>query len=497
METIKSINNELLKMAKKEIASCEGITDKKIALNQIEEILLRSSSKTSRLGPNLSASTFLIEPGLSYYREKFKLILKNPQLAGLKNLVKLIRQLDAIYKSDYSVKDLGMLTENFLKNKKHKPFMYIWAKKTDDLLFSGDCEQLFSFFDAWEKLKKINYLINLDQYHIDCWIKENLFDFSKNGILIPQLSALVEKYNYNLLYKMALGMHLYHAGQFEKAISILRGFVDNGQSIINEKAYISEKNFVLACRYLVLAYHKQGRQDMAFKSLDLLEPFEQLILSMGMHLNAKHEEKAKGDFDLYKNEIILKLHQFHLPIYKNEFPELISFIHQNLKESNTNQFYCKATPKTPGVNLKPLPFGNIEISGRMIPENPNEFFAPLIHWLDFYFELRPTKTQVQLAIVYDNKPARKVILRILKLILNYAISSSTNLVVNWYYESDDEDQLEEGEDYFEFLKYDIGKKKHELLKHDTMPINLDENLFKFNLIPVTSMADFEYQKKDD
>jgi hypothetical protein len=103
------------------------------------------------------------------------------------------------------------------------------------------------------------------------------------------------------------------------------------------------------------------------------------------------------------------------------------------------------TPKTPTVKFDSTE-GVFEIKGRSIPENSVEFYKPLVDWLDSYKETPLTKTVVNIRLEYFNTSSSKCILDVFKKL--EAIHKAKNEVeVNWYYEEDDEDMLEAGEDY--------------------------------------------------
>ncbi len=103
------------------------------------------------------------------------------------------------------------------------------------------------------------------------------------------------------------------------------------------------------------------------------------------------------------------------------------------------------TPKTPSVKLDGTT-GIIEIKGRSIPENSIEFYKPLIDWLEKYGAAPSASTVVNIQLEYFNTSSSKCILDIFKRL--ELISKKGNLVeINWYYEEDDEDMFEAGEDY--------------------------------------------------
>lgn len=110
----------------------------------------------------------------------------------------------------------------------------------------------------------------------------------------------------------------------------------------------------------------------------------------------------------------------------------------------------EGTPKTPTVNFDAA-HGIFEIKGRSIPENSVEFYKPLVDWLDTYKEGPLPKTVVNVKLEYFNTSSSKCILDVFKKL--EAIHKSKNEVeVNWYYEEDDEDMLEAGEDYESIIR---------------------------------------------
>lgn len=108
------------------------------------------------------------------------------------------------------------------------------------------------------------------------------------------------------------------------------------------------------------------------------------------------------------------------------------------------------TPKTPTVLLD-AEKGTVEITGRSIPENSIEFYKPVIDWLEEYHS-SPTKiTEVNVRLEYFNTSSSKCILDVFKK-LEAIYKSGNEVVINWYYEEDDEDMLEAGEDYQSIIR---------------------------------------------
>ena len=110
----------------------------------------------------------------------------------------------------------------------------------------------------------------------------------------------------------------------------------------------------------------------------------------------------------------------------------------------------EGSPKTPEINFK-ADTGVIEIKGRSIPENSIEFYKPMIDWLEEYATSPQPKTIVNIQLEYFNTSSSKCILDVFKK-LEVISKNGNEVVVNWYYEEDDEDMLEAGEDYQSIIR---------------------------------------------
>ncbi len=110
------------------------------------------------------------------------------------------------------------------------------------------------------------------------------------------------------------------------------------------------------------------------------------------------------------------------------------------------QFELKETPTTPYILLDNLT-GVIKVEGRSIPENVIDFFQPILNWLDEYAKNPHEATEVHFKLEYFNTSSSKRIFDIMKKVENISIQSGKPVVINWYYEEDDEDIYFAGNDY--------------------------------------------------
>lgn len=109
----------------------------------------------------------------------------------------------------------------------------------------------------------------------------------------------------------------------------------------------------------------------------------------------------------------------------------------------------KGTAKTPTVEFSAD--GKVEIKGRSIPENSIEFYKPLVDWLDTYASDPKSQTEVNIQLEYFNTSSSKCILDVFKK-LEVIHKDGHDVKINWYFEEDDEDMLEAGEDYQSIIK---------------------------------------------
>lgn len=117
-----------------------------------------------------------------------------------------------------------------------------------------------------------------------------------------------------------------------------------------------------------------------------------------------------------------------------------------------NNFYLLPTTKTPKIDFDSQT-GNLNISGRSIPENSIEFYRPVIAWLDEYRSDPVKKTVLHVNLEYFNTSTSKCLVDILRMLEK--INESHEVMVYWYYEKEDEDMLESGEDFKKILKIPI------------------------------------------
>ncbi|HPD95290.1 MAG: DUF1987 domain-containing protein [Bacteroidales bacterium] len=116
--------------------------------------------------------------------------------------------------------------------------------------------------------------------------------------------------------------------------------------------------------------------------------------------------------------------------------------------SGQNVLFIKGTSKTPQIDFKP---GFLQISGRSIPEDSSSFFQPVLNWLEDYLKNPEQLTRVNIQMEYVNSNSNRMLFSILKL-LDESYSQGHNIVINWYYEEDDDTIKNLGKDLQALVK---------------------------------------------
>ena len=106
----------------------------------------------------------------------------------------------------------------------------------------------------------------------------------------------------------------------------------------------------------------------------------------------------------------------------------------------------------------------LTIKGASYPEHAGNFYEPIMEYINECLpKIKENKVMINLAMTLMNSVSEKCIFQIVK-----TLTEVNELVINWYYEADDEDMEEEG-DMWESLLTDV----------------------KFNMISVEDISDLQ------
>jgi len=114
------------------------------------------------------------------------------------------------------------------------------------------------------------------------------------------------------------------------------------------------------------------------------------------------------------------------------------------------------TDDTPNVTLD-IENNIFEISGRSMPEDVASFYQPILNWIDNELKAYNGKIIFVFKMNYFNTASSKLLLDIL-IRLEEMIADGKNVIVHWYYDEDDEDMMEAGEEYAEIVEVPIEVK---------------------------------------
>ena len=90
------------------------------------------------------------------------------------------------------------------------------------------------------------------------------------------------------------------------------------------------------------------------------------------------------------------------------------------------------------------------ITGNSRPENPLQFYKPIFEWLTNYLEKTEEKMVFEVQLDYFNTSTSKVLLDLFELFEKFAETKDIHVV--WYYQSDDEEMQEAGEELLDLVE---------------------------------------------
>lgn len=108
-----------------------------------------------------------------------------------------------------------------------------------------------------------------------------------------------------------------------------------------------------------------------------------------------------------------------------------------------NQKILSPTKSTPEVILDKK--GIIKMTGRLIPENAEEFFKTIEEWINEYFCDPAEIIKIEICLEYINSTGSKYLFYLLHKIINIRLRNDVKkFIINWCYKEEDEDVLEKG-----------------------------------------------------
>jgi hypothetical protein len=111
----------------------------------------------------------------------------------------------------------------------------------------------------------------------------------------------------------------------------------------------------------------------------------------------------------------------------------------------------EGTKSTPSIHFDPHQ-NVLSVIGQSYPENAFKFYEPILSWLNDYLEqlAAETKVNVELKLPYINTSSTKCLMVFLEK-LDEAYQQGKQILVNWYYNIENESELECAEEFKEDL----------------------------------------------
>ncbi|MES2567905.1 MAG: DUF1987 domain-containing protein [Bacteroidota bacterium] len=110
------------------------------------------------------------------------------------------------------------------------------------------------------------------------------------------------------------------------------------------------------------------------------------------------------------------------------------------------KYTIAATANTPDIKFD-MDKGELNISGRSIPENSIEFYNPLFSALDRYLSNTNNSTVLNIQLEYYNSSSSACLLSVFKKLEKFNKGAGLPVNVNWLYEENDEDILAAGKNF--------------------------------------------------
>ncbi len=107
----------------------------------------------------------------------------------------------------------------------------------------------------------------------------------------------------------------------------------------------------------------------------------------------------------------------------------------------------------------------LTMRGNSYPEDPAVFYGSVFAWLrDYFAQLSPdAEVLVNVEIAYFNSSSSKMLLDFFELLNDKAFNDAVPIDINWYYDPEDPDMLEYGEDFradFQAMKFSFIEQEY-------------------------------------
>jgi hypothetical protein len=294
-------------------------------------------------------------------------------------------------------------------------------------------------------------LENIKELH-DILIKDNVILFFKGAFnqnsLLNLLSIVESQLHestitikiYNLMVEMLQNISK-HADNYSSDLDWKPGIFLITET--DESFVLISGNYILNEKTVQLSKNIEYVNNLEYSKL--VHEYNQLLQDFDL----ENRKRGLGLLDLKKKSKENLNYNFH------RIDEKITFFMLQVivkKSSKMNTLIVDDTKETPRVHFDP---GNniFEISSRSLPEDADEFYVPIVKWLESYAEKPNQKTNFTFKLDYYNTASARYITRIVKILDELALNYDVK--VYWYYREIDEDMQAMGEEYKEMTDLDF------------------------------------------
>jgi hypothetical protein len=97
--------------------------------------------------------------------------------------------------------------------------------------------------------------------------------------------------------------------------------------------------------------------------------------------------------------------------------------------------------------------GNLQISGRSLPEDAVLFYTPVFAWLGEYLQFPYKETTLTVNLEYFNTASAKQVFKLITLMSE--LSKKNKVLVKWHYDKGDKDMHASGERFAKLCGMDL------------------------------------------
>ena len=290
---------------------------------------------------------------------------------------------------------------------------------------------------------EVDELLMIDWLDSNGWIlkgarytESNQFDFA---ILCYMRSLDIEPENTKTLH--CLGLSYHHKKEYQKAIEHFNRaliFKPKDKEIIYclANTYLHSENFEEAIKNYKKVIELDPKHGSAYNNIAVAySEINKPELELKYMIIAAQLGVEKAIHWTTQNKVSIK--------QEKKTPSIENHQTNGLKVSNPPLRFSR-TKTTPEVILDSE--GYIKIKGKSIPEDPLLFFKPLKNWVTEYIEHPAEITCVDFILENINGDSVKYFHTLFQ-ILSYVKLRNKKLIINWYYNEEEDDMIEYGKSF--------------------------------------------------